>query len=230
MTQSSRIDLIPLDDVLVNPRITLCNLSPIQSFSREYIMSRRNRSSLHGKTLEEKYQEFITILETNTNCHGNCSTEDEYLLEDIFRELSGSVGVNQFIGVDLARKLGSQKEAFIASCSVGFKKGEAYVYVPCYDTINVTEVFSVSMGNCFSMDMPWVSPLSADDSQLSLSLILFLDNLFYDDHFFDEYTDMTTLGAYLELSSKYRKPLVSHEFTTLPPGKKSTNGAKIPII
>ena len=106
------------------------------------------------------------------------------------------VGVNQFIGLDFARKLGIQKEAFIASCSVGFKKGEAYVYVPCYDTVNVTEVFSVNMGNCFSMDMPR-SNVSVDDPQLSLSFILFLDNLFYDDHYFDEYTDITTLGAYL---------------------------------
>ena len=209
------------DDVMVNPRITLCNLSPTQSFPREYIVSHSNRNNLHGETLAEMYQEFLTILETNTKCHGNCSEEDEYLLDEIYRELSGLVGINQFIGVDVARKLGSQKETFIASCSAGFKKGEAYVYVPCYDTVNVTEVFSVSMGNCFSVDMPRVSPLSADDAQLSLSFILFLDNLFYDNRFFDEYTDLTTLGAYLELSSKNQKPLVSNHFITLPPGKEA---------
>ena len=214
------------DDVLVSPRITLCNLSPIQSLPAEYIVSHRNRSNLRGETLAELYHEFITILETNTHCHGNCSEEDQYLLEEIYYELSGLVGVNQFIGLEFGRKLGIQKEAFIASCSVGYKKGEAYVYVPCYDTINITEVFSVKLGNCFSIDMPRAN-VSAGDAQLSLSFILFLDNLFYDDHYFDEYTDITTLGAYLEMSSKYEKPLVSNHFITIPPGKLSPNCPKI---
>ena len=196
---------------------------------RIYCIHTVTLSNLQGETLAELYHEFISILETNTHCHGNCSKEDEHLLAEIYYELSGLVGVNQFIGLDLARKLGSQKETFIASCSVGSKKGETYVYLPCHDTINVTEVFSVNMGNCFRMDMPR-SNLSVDDAPLSLSFILFLDNLFYDDHFFDEYTDITTLGAYLELSSKYEKPLVSNQFVTIPPGKQSPNCVKISKI
>ena len=193
---------------MVYPRITLCNLNPASG--SQALMS------LNGKHTSDIFKEYMTSLNKNTNCNGNCSAKEQATLDIIHKELSGILGVNQFTGVNFAKKLGHQKDTFITSCSLGHKKGVADVYLPCNGTVNITTIFSPIMSNCFSTNTPMYSDY---ENANGISLILFLDNLIENQTFlFDEQHDMSAVGAYLELSSKSEMPLVTDQWTTFSPG------------
>ena len=211
MTQVTSIDTIEYTNPLIYPRVTLCNLSPIESFD--------NRTNENGRTASEMYELFLSGLTTNTNCHGNCSKQDKTYSKVIFSELSGIVGLNQFFGVELAQKIGHQRETFIISCSIGHGKGVGDFYLPCDDEeITFTPVFSPTMSNCFSVNIPWNSAIEVHEIN-SLSFILYLDNLLYNESYpFNEHADVGKSGAYIGLSAKNEVPLLTDNWVTASPG------------
>ena len=210
MTQVTSIDTIEYTNPLVYPRVTLCNLTPIRSIG--------NTKNQNGKTASEMYQLFLSDLRTNTKCHENCSEQNETYSQIIFSELAGIVGLNQFLGVEFAQKLGHQKETFIASCSIGHRKGVADFYLPCDEEIIFSSVFSPIMTNCFNVNIPWNSTIDRNEIK-SLSFILFLDNLLYNESYpFNEYAESGKIGAYIGLSAKDEVPLLTDHWVTASPG------------
>ena len=123
MIQVTTYDTIEYTNPLVYPRVTLCNLSPIQNV----------RGMVHqkGKSASEMYKLFLSGLNTYAKCQDNCSEQDKNYSEVIASQLSGIMGLNQFLGVEFAREIGHQKETFIISCSIGHRIGIADFYLPC---------------------------------------------------------------------------------------------------
>ena len=164
------------------------------------------------------YQLFLSDLNTNTKCHDNCLEHDEIYSQIIYSELAGIVGLNQYLGVEFAQKLGHQKETFIVSCSIGHRKGVGDFYLPCDETITFSSVFSPIMSNCFSVNIPWNSTFDRNEMK-SLSFILFLNNLLYNESYpFNEHGDAGKIGAYLGLSAKDEVPLLTDHWITAFPG------------
>ena len=211
MIQVTTYDTIEYTNPLVYPRVTLCNLSPIQNV----------RGMVHqkGKSASEMYKLFLSGLNTNAKCHDNCSEQDKNYSEVIASQLSGIMGLNQFLGVEFAREIGHQKETFIISCSIGHRIGIADFYLPCDKEITFTPVFSPTMSNCFSVNIPWNSA-SENYAGNSLSFTLFLDNLMYNESYpFNEHNDMNRIGAYMGLSAKNEVATLSDQWVTTSPGK-----------
>ena len=209
--QVTTYDTIEYTNPLVYPRVTLCNLSPIQN----------TRGILHqnGKSAKEMYELFLSGLNTNAKCHSNCSDRDKNYSEVIASQLSGIIGLNQFLGVKFAREIGHRKETFIISCSIGHRIGIADFYLPCDNKIIFTPVFSPIMSNCFSVNIPWNSA-SENYAGNSLSFTLFLDNLIYNEsHPFNEHNDMNRIGAYMGLSAKNEAATLTDQWVTTSPGK-----------
>ena len=202
--QSTETVFIDTRNPMASPRITLCNLKPFQGNLRT--------------SEPEMYNEFLTSLRTNTDCGDNCSAEDKATLKQIFKELNGVLGMNQFVGIDVVQNVARQNESFVISCSVGHKKGVVDLYLPCNDKVKITSVFNPVMSNCLSIDTQLDSE-NQRDSPTSLSLILFLDNLLHNESFStDELIDTSTVGAHVGLSSRTDHPNVHDTWITVAPG------------
>ena len=172
-----------------------------------------------GKSASEMYKLFLSGLNTNAKCQDNCSEQDKNYSEVIASQLSGIMGLNQFLGVEFAREIGHQKKTFIISCSIGHRIGIADFYLPCDKEITFTPVFSPTMSNCFSVNIPWNSA-SENYAGNSLSFTLFLDNLIYNESYpFNEHNDMNRIGAYMGLSAKNEAATLSDQWVTTSPGK-----------
>ena len=204
VVQSTEIVHINSMNPKASPRITLCNLKPFQA-------NLRTREPAW-------YNEYLAALQKNTDCGNNCSAEDQATLLEIFKELNGVLGMNQFAGVEIVQNVGFQKESFIVSCRVGHKKEVVDLYSPCDDKVKITSAFNPVMSNCFSVDTQLNSE-NQHDSPTSLSLILFLDNLLHDESFaFDELIDTGTVGAYVGLGSRTHHSNVHDTWITAAPG------------
>ena len=96
VVQSAEIIHIDSRNPVASPRIILCNLKPFQA----------NLRTREPAT----YNEYLAALKTNTDCGNNCSAEDQATLLEIFKELNGVLGMNQFAGVEVVyRMLDSRK-------------------------------------------------------------------------------------------------------------------------
>ncbi len=210
----------PRDD-LAYPKVTLCNISPLRSMRNDTVTLRD--SPFFGMNMEEILQEWIHAGGKLKDCRDNCSEEDKELLARIREELMGNLGLHQFAGHHVAKLFGPRREEFIVSCGLLFSKGMVRVNYPCRGAENMTLTFSPTMSNCFTSGKNFGRILAESDQGLptGITFILFLDNMrVYNDTIvpFSDAIDMSTVGAHLQLSFAYQKPLLSQEAIMMSPG------------
>ena len=92
---------IDYENPQVFPRITLCNLRPLQS----------------GSEPEDLRRDFQSVREEGTTCDETCTEYDQKILNIIKQQLNGILGMRQFYDLGLMEKIGHQEMPFIVSCS-----------------------------------------------------------------------------------------------------------------
>ena len=88
----TKVEFINYSNPQVFPRVTLCNLYPVQS----------------GSKLHKLYHEFESFRKLQMNCSRNCSEKDPTVL-DVLKQLTvGVMGMSQFYGVKVMQEIGYQ--------------------------------------------------------------------------------------------------------------------------
>lgn len=215
MVLQTKVEPVNHSNPRVFPRITMCNLRPFASGMD------LNQGPNDGQSLPDLMAEFQEALGKVTNCNGQCTEDEEFLLEILNTINNTSLGMVQYHGAELMQEFGHTLEGFVISCSKTYTNGITSFVRPCYDTINFTRVFHPEMMNCYSTYIP----MGYDYVGMAdgLSFILFLDSLILGDgpdlyHGFDPHSNTHTAGVFLELSDKASMPLMGTKKTLLNSG------------
>ena len=201
----AKVEFINYSNPQVFPRVTLCNLYPVQS----------------GSKLHKLYHEFESFRKLQMNCSRNCSEKDPAVL-DVLKQLTvGVMRMSQFYGIKVMQEIGHQEVPFIVSCSKTYTSAVPSLFLPCNGTIKFTRHFHPELLNCYSTYIPMYKKESFDISPLDgLSFILFLDNLDLLSSLrkFSPHEGAKTAGVNLQLSPKMFIPFSSTESTLLNAG------------
>ena len=189
---------IDYENPQVFPRITLCNLRPLQS----------------GSEPEDLRRDFQSVREEGTTCDETCTEYDQKILNIIKQQLNGILGMRQFYDLALMEKIGHQEMPFIVSCSKTYLNGMTSLFLPCDGTVKFKREKHPQLLNCYSTIIPMFTEVDFDVGPADgLSFILFLDNFSFMNisRNFTAHEDMRTVGIKLELSSRTDIPLVNPE-------------------
>ena len=192
------MESINYENPQVFPRITLCNLRPLQS----------------GSEPEDLQRKFNSAREEATTCNRTCSEYDQKILNIIKQQLNGVLGMRQFYDMELMERIGHQEVPFIVSCSKTYRNGMTSLFLPCNGTVKFTREKHPQLLNCYSTIIPMFSGADLDVGPADgLSFILFLDNFSFmnNSQKFTSHEDMRSVGIKLELSSRTDIPLVGTE-------------------
>ena len=126
----------------VMPDFTFCNTNPFAS----------NRSL--NKDIPTK-EEYLRLAEQSTECRNNCTMDEYKTLAYIRNEIMTTTGYFNFIGVNNAKRLGHNRESFIAYCQLEKEGGGFYSHrVPCLPTAKIIDIHYTLLYKCYTIRLP----------------------------------------------------------------------------
>ncbi len=208
--QRTSVETVDFSDPMVYPRITICNLQPMQSD-----FPYPGRFGNDNKSIADFYNKFKEQYSVYATCNGTCKSDTIDFARD---DLSSAKGFIQYYGKDIADELSHQRETFIIACTVSFDTRVYAIFEPCAGVVSIKKVFHPVQYNCFEVDLP----TTHNGEIRAVSLVLFLDNLPASDRFpFHLHADRNSVGAWLMVSKKGQGEFVG-EIKQLAPGESSS--------
>ena len=164
------ISMSDVEQTLLPPQVTVCNLNPFSSFARP----------IQGVVPFDRYKQLACL-------YSQCT---KYLL---FSPDGSVIGFNltaslvdrnmpttpsitsyfQFIGKDAAGSIGHAKETFIVECRILILYGLRFVKEECGSSVDIQTLLTVEYLNCFELR---ISSHYQGKAIRGIELILFLDN------------------------------------------------------
>ena len=187
------------------PEVTVCNLNPFTSRSKTVATQKRI------PTIMEYMSEMVEF----ENCP-SCDATETAKRHEITNELKYVGGYYQFIGKEMAKLVGHEKDMFVVECEVLILKGFRLLPEPCADVVNVYSLSKPDLLNCYQFKVN--TSKYPDNFYLGLSLTLYLDN-FPTMDYPPQFTIEEPIGVRLSVDEPNTVPFNNVNSLNLPPGR-----------